>query len=276
MAKQTQVTQRELDGPGTVGRALGILDIVADIGRPARASEIQAASSLPKGTVYRFLQTLTDHGMLSHDPHRRVYFIGARLVRLAHVAWKQSSLAPVAKTHLDALASQVRQTIHLAQLDGGHVLYVDKLFPSRPVEMFSSAGKVGPAYCTGVGKAMMAFLGEDGLASVMAQQSFYRFTDNTLTSPEALLADLALIRKRGFAIDNEEHERGIICVAVPILSRNRILLGGLSITALQGRQDFDDLYKLVPIMQETATRIAADAADWRYPEIDIETKELGT
>jgi len=267
--------KQDADGATTVAKALEVLDLVGEIGRPARFTELQDRSELPKGTLYRFLQTLTKQGLLTYDPDRKVYFLGMRLVRLAHAAWKQSSLAPVAQPHLDALAGLVRETIHLAQLDGGHVLYVDKLYPSRPVEMFSSAGKVGPAYCTGVGKAMLAYLAEDQLGRALGQQSFYKFTERTITSKAALLDELAAIRKRGFARDDEEHERGIICVAVPILSDRGHLLGGLSVTALRGQKDFDELEKLVPTMQATAERIAADTENWRFPETNQCIQPMG-
>ena len=91
-------------------------------------------------------------------PTASTYALGVRLVRLAHAAWAQSSLAPLARPYLDRLSAETGETIHLAQLDQGQVLYVDKRNAARPVEMFAQAGKVGPAYCTGVGKAMLAYL----------------------------------------------------------------------------------------------------------------------
>lgn len=276
MTKQRKLARSGTGGATTVGKALEVLDLFADIGRPARFTELLGQSNLPKGTLYRFLQTLTREGMLSYDPERRVYFLGMRLVGLAHAAWKQSSLAPVAQRHLDALAGLVRETIHLAQLDGGHVLYVDKLYPSRPIEMFSSAGKIGPAYCTGVGKAMLAFLAKDPLERALSQQSYYRFTEKTIATKSELLVDLAKIRKRGYALDDEEHERGIICVAVPVLSDRGHLLGGLSLTALRGRMDLDELQKLVPNLQETAEHISADSENWRFPETHQLVQPMGT
>ena len=101
---------------------------------------------------------------------------------------------------LDTLSSETGETVHLAQLDSNQVLYVDKRNAAQPVEMYSQAGKVGPAYCTGVGKAMMAFLDEPALDRAVSQQSYHRFTDKTLTSEAALRADLELIRRRGYAI----------------------------------------------------------------------------
>ncbi len=96
--------------------------------------------------------------MLSYDPDRQTYALGVRLVRLAHAAWAQASLAPVARPYLDALSAEIGETVHLAQLDNGAGALCRQAQRRPPVEMFAQAGKVGPAYCTGVGKAMLAFL----------------------------------------------------------------------------------------------------------------------
>ena len=253
-------------GDGTVGKALDVLDRVAQVGRPVRFSELLAAGPYPKATLYRFLQTLTHQGMLAYDAERQTYGLGVRLVRLAHAAWAQSSIAPLARPHVDALSAELGETIHLAQLDLGQVLYVDKRNAQRPVEMFSQAGKVGPAYCTGVGKAMLAFLADDALHRALERQSFHPFTPHTLDSRERLVAELAAIRDRGFAFDREEHEPGIICVALPILTRGGRVMGGLSVTSTTARSTLDGLAGLAPQIRETAARIAAEAESWRFPE----------
>jgi DNA-binding IclR family transcriptional regulator len=191
---------------------------------------------------------------------------GMRLVRLAHAAWTQSSLAPIARPCLAGLSQETGETVHLAQLDSGQVLYVDKRNAQRPVEMYSEAGKVGPAYCTGVGKAMMAYLDEARLQKTISQQSFHRFTDKTLATEEALREDLAVIRARGYAVDDEEHEPGIICIACPILTDGGRMLGALSITGSTARMDFEQLESWVPRVRLVAERIGAEAQAWRFPE----------
>jgi len=270
------VNRVEKDGPmgaegggdGTVGKALDVLDKVAGFGRPVRFSELLADAAYPKATLYRFLQTLTHQGMLAYDPQTQTYGLGVRLVRLAHAAWAQSSIAPLARPYIDRLSAEVGETIHLAQLDQGQVLYVDKRNAQRPVEMFSQAGKVGPAYCTGVGKAMLAFLSEDEVSRALDRQSFHRFTEHTLDTPGKLLDELQAIRARGFAYDREEHEPGIICVAVPILTRAGRAMGALSITSTTARTTLDQLGGLAPQIRETADLIAAEAESWRFPEAD--------
>ncbi|WP_341212824.1 IclR family transcriptional regulator [uncultured Limimaricola sp.] len=253
-------------GDGTIGKAVTVLDLVAGFERPVRFNELRERSDYPKATLYRLLQTLTNQGLLALDPERQTYAPGLRLMRLAHAAWEQSSLAPVARPHLARLAAKACETVHLAQLDAGQVLYVDKRVPSRPVEMFSQAGKVGPAHCTGVGKAMLAFLEAEALDRAVAQQSFYRFTPHTLTDADALRAELAEIRARGYAFDREEHEPGIICVAMPILSARGRVIGALSVTSVTLRKTLDDLEKMVPLLRETAACISKDTEAWRFPD----------
>lgn len=259
---------------GTVGKALDVLDRVAAYGRPVRFGTLLEDSTFPKATLYRLLQTLTSQNMLEYNPDHQTYSPGVRLVRLAHAAWSQSSLAPIARPWLDKLSADIGHTVHLAQLDNAQVLYVDKRNAAQPIEMFSDAGKVGPAYCTGVGKAMLAYLGPDELQHALGQQSFHRFTEHTYTDVESLSRELTAIRARGYAFDREEHEPQIICIAVPILSGQGRVLGGLSITGSTRMLTLDALVELSPRLQATAIAIAAEAEAWRFP--DTQFRKTGT
>ena len=252
-------------GDGTVGKALEVLDQVASFGRPVRFSELLENSPYPKATLYRFVQTLTNQRMLSLDPDRGTYAPGVRLVRLAHAAWQTASLAPLARAQIDQLSADVGETVHLAQLDHAQVIYVDKRNATNPVPMFSQAGKVGPAYCTGVGKAMMAYLPEDELGSVLEQQSYHPFTDTTHTSADSLRAELSNIRVNGYGFDREEHEPGIICVALPILSQTGRVLGALSVTSTTARTNLAGLESLAPRIKTTAQAISQEASNWHFP-----------
>ncbi|MFM2388674.1 MAG: hypothetical protein RLZZ437_229 [Pseudomonadota bacterium] len=253
-------------GDGTVGKALDVLDLVAQSGRPVRFSELLEHRLFPKATLYRFLQTLTNQGMLSYDHDSGHYTLGMRLVRLAHAAWAQSSLAPIARPFVDDLAAATGETVHLAQMDQAQVLYVDKRNATRPIEMYSQAGKVGPAYCTGVGKAMLAYMPEQALEAALQRQSFHAFTPHTLATPAALRAELLAIRARGYAFDREEHEQGIICVAVPILSRAGQVMGAMSVTSTTQRTSLDALEQQADRIKDCAAAISAAAESWRFPE----------
>jgi len=241
-----------MSGDGTVGKALDVLEQVAEFGHPVRFGTLLETSPYPKATLYRFLQTLTSQRLLEYDVDRQTYALGMRLVR--------------ARPHLDALSAQIGLTVHLAQLDHGQVLYVDKRNADQPVEMFSQAGKVGPAYCTGVGKAMLAFLPELEQRRVLSQQSYHVFTPYTYADAASLTAELHNIAARGYAFDREEHEPGIICIAVPIRAPQGRVLGGLSVTGSTALTTLDRLEELVPHLTQTAQAIGRDAQAWRFPD----------
>ena len=122
------------------------------------------------------------------------------------------------------------------------------------------------AYCTGVGKAMLAWATPETLEQAFARQSFHRHTDQTLDSPEKLIAELQAIRARGHAFDREEHEAGIICCAVPILTRSGRVLGALSVTSTTARTSLEALEAQSGLTKDIAAKIAVEAESWRFPE----------
>ncbi|MBO6894544.1 MAG: IclR family transcriptional regulator [Roseibium sp.] len=256
---------KQATGDGTVGKALDVLDKVAAKGRPVRFSELLNESQHPKATLYRLLQTLVSQGMLAYDDALQTYSLGIRLVRLAHAAWRQSSIAPIARPFIKELSEIVGETVHLAQLDGGQVLYVDKRNAADPIDMYSQAGKVGPGYCTGVGKALMAFQEPTELDEIIKKQAFYKYTEATLVTEDMLRADLQKIRAEGVAYDREEHEPGIICVAAPILSSKGRPIGALSVTTSTLRKDLEELKEVRPVLLDTASKIAAAVEAWQFP-----------
>ncbi|WP_068115638.1 IclR family transcriptional regulator [Tropicimonas marinistellae] len=252
-------------GTGTVGKALDVLDLIAAQGHPVRFAELQRLSPLPKATLYRLVQTLVINGMVTQDEESGAYALGMRLVRLAHAAWRQASLAPVARPFLDTLSQESGLTVHLAQMDYGHVLYVDRRDAQDPNAMFTDAGKVAPAYCTGVGKAMLAYLEPEELDQVLGMQSFHRFTPTTLASETVLRQSLDRIRERGFAIDREEYQTGVTCAAVPILSAEGRVLGAVSISGAGSGTETRTLEAWVPRLRICAEDIAMEASHWAFP-----------
>lgn len=252
-------------GDGTVGKALEILDMVAQVGRPVRFSELLEDSPLPKATLYRFLQTLTNQGMLSYHEERQTYSLGLRLVRLAHSAWQTSSLAPVAGPYLDALAKRVGETIHLAQMENGQVLFVDKRKTTDRFDTLAQAGRVAPAHCTGVGKAIMAFMTPDRLERTLQQQSFMRYTKATHRDADSMMGEFETIRAKGVAFDREEHEDGIISIAAPIFTDTGKVIAAVSIASTTNRNSIETLSGFREVLIETTTKIGAAASAWQFP-----------
>jgi len=256
---------KHIQGDGTVGKALEILDSVAEFGRPVRFTELLENSPYPKATLYRFRQTLTNQKMLEHNPATGTYSLGIRLMRLAHTAWKNASLAPIARPHIEALASAVGETVHPAPLDNGQVLFVDKLHASNHFHTLAQVGQVAPAYCTGVGKAMLAFIAPKRLQITLQQQSYFQYTPTTHSSAQSLMAELKNIQTEGIAFDREEHEAGINSIAAPILSNNGRIIGAISIATATNRFDVDGLLQFRDPLLKTAQKIGEDATSWQFP-----------
>lgn len=255
----------ETGGDGTVGKAIAVLDQVASFGRPVRFSEVLAESDLPKPTLYRFIQSLTNQGMLAYDPDRQTYAPGLRLLRLAHSAWAISSLAPIARPFLDDLARDVGEAVHLAQLDHGQVLFIDKRKAAAGFETLAQAGQIAPAYCTGVGKVILAFMSDENRDFALQQQAFLSYTEATHSDVGSLMTELAEIRISGVAYDREEHQSGIISIAAPILTARNRVLGALSIATSTSRFSLDGLEAFRPKLLETAAKIGVEAQAWRSP-----------
>ncbi|AXI44698.1 IclR family transcriptional regulator [Sulfitobacter sp. SK012] len=252
-------------GDGTVGKALDILDSVAAIGRPVRFSELLESSPHPKATLYRFLQTLTNQGMLSYDPDTQNYTLGLRLVRLAHGAWQRSSLAPIAAPTLDALALEVGEAVHLAQIDAGHVIFVDKRRTTSNFETMAQPGRVAPAFCTGVGKVILAYMSEERRTRALRQQAFLPYTPQSHTRIDTLTAELDVILRDGVGFDREEHELGIISIAAPILNSHSRVIGALSVVSSTTRQSLDSLTAFRPALTAAAKQIGQAAENWQFP-----------
>ena len=244
-------------GTGTVGKALSVLDIVAESDEPLRFTEILARSDQPRGTLHRQLSHLLEEGLLV--VHRdQTYALGLRLLRWANRAWSTNQFRAIAEPHLRRLHEETGETVHLGVLNGREVVYLDKVEGRQTVRMHSQIGNASPTYCTGVGKAALSMLPDADIRERLAGVEFRRFTDNTLRDVEALIAEIAAIRKSGNAYDREEHEVGIRCVAAPIGSQDRSFVGGVSVTAPAYRADADDLAAWAGNVRSAAAAIVED------------------
>lgn len=244
---------------GSLSKALQILNIVTKADEAPNFSVIVAETALPKATVHRLLSSLQAERLIRFDQRRECYMPGYGLLELAHKAWAGIDVRELAADQMKSVWQATGETVHLAVLDAGDVIYIDKMESLKSLRMFSAVGKKGPAYCTGVGKAMMAFLEDDELEIAIKSQSFVQHTKNTLVTVEQLKAVLQQIREQGFAIDDEEHELGIACVAAPILDYRGQVVAGISVTAPLFRTNdtaFNDFKQLIKqAAQEISSRM---------------------
>jgi DNA-binding IclR family transcriptional regulator len=227
-------------GRSVLGRIAAILDAFDGERQALTLGELSTAAGLPKSTVHRLVEQLRALGWVERD-HNHVYRVGMRLFELGGLAMQRNQLLDAALPHLYALAGATNLTVQLGVLDRGEVVYLERItlggyrLPTR-------LGGRMPAYCTGLGKAMLAF-DPDATRDVLASR-LERRTPHTLTDPDALSADLARIRDRGVAFDVAEAFDGIECVAAPIRNSGRAI-GAVSVTGPAGTIEWDTVSNAV-------------------------------
>lgn len=200
-------------GVQSVARAFGVLEAVAELAPEASLADISRATGLAQSTVHRLLRTMMNAGYV-RQTEGRGYALGAALISLGTRATPPLALrAHPVMVELEALA---QETVNLAVLDGDRIAYVGQVPSRHQMRMFTEIGHRVLPHSAGVGKAILSTLPETRVREIVAVTGLPRFTATTLTDVEALLADLRAVRRRGFAIDDGEHEVGVRCIAVPL------------------------------------------------------------
>ncbi|HEY6102546.1 MAG TPA: IclR family transcriptional regulator [bacterium] len=216
------------DAVQSVERVIALLNALGQAGRPLSARELSASVSLPRPTVYRLLQTLSGHGMIASSDGR--FVIGPRILWLAGQRLEQIEIRAAGRPVLLELRDRTRETVHLGVLEQGQVVYIDKTEAPGPMRMASAIGKIMPAHSTALGKAMLAHLPADRVVGILELLGMSRQTAHTITDRRKFLAELAVTRARGFAIDNVENEDGVRCVAAPIFDHRAMVAGAVSLS----------------------------------------------
>jgi DNA-binding IclR family transcriptional regulator len=250
----------------SVLRALELLQAFTPDEPELGVTDLANRLGINKSTVYRLLVTLETGKFVQRDPTTGKYRLGIKLFELGSLVQNLLELRKVARPHLERLQEQCGETIHLAVLDEGQVLYVDKLESPRPVQMYSRVGRRAPAHCTGLGKVLLASLPPEEVDAIIARNGLKRFTENTITDPRKLHDHLALVRQRGYATDNGEHEELIRCAAAPIRDHTGSVVAAVSITTIGVRFDPRRMDELARLVCETATQISYDLG---YPQASI-------
>jgi DNA-binding IclR family transcriptional regulator len=197
-------------------RGLRIIEFIAAINGSATLAEIARKTALPRSTAHHLLRALVEFGYLVQDSGARTYTLAPKLFRLTGRTWTKEQLAEIAMPFLDELSRRTGEGTSLAVLRDGVVTVIAKREPEGPVRVVQEVGARRPIYCSAVGKALAAWVPELELGGIIRRTVFDRMTANTITSATAFRRELARIRASGFAIDNEEHIKGIRCMATPV------------------------------------------------------------
>jgi IclR family acetate operon transcriptional repressor len=211
--RDATVLGRPTGGVQSIARVFELLETMADLGGIATLSELAARSGLPVPTIHRLVRTLVDLGYVRQEPSR-AYALAPRLVRLGEGASKL--IGTWATPYLRRLVDAVGESANLALLDGEEVVYAAQVPGRHSMRMFTEVGRRAGMHCTAVGKVMLAAMPPDRAVEILRRSGLSANTAHTLTTIEGMQDELARIRENGYAMDEEEQEIGVRCVAVAI------------------------------------------------------------
>ena len=239
-----------------IDRAAQILDCFGFDHQELSVSEIGAKARLHRSTAHRILMALEYNDLIQQNAENGKYRLGIKLFRLGHQAVSHLNLREICRPFLTHIMDETKETVALAVLDEDQVLYLDKVEGPHALRMPSRVGRRIPTYCTSLGKAMLSCLDDQEVKNIFRDQVLRPCTANTIKTLNQLLADLRMIRKRGYSIDNEEIEIGLRCVGAPIRDYTGAMVGAISVAAPSARLSAQKIHNIGKLVVTTAEEIS--------------------
>ena len=239
-----------------IDRAVQILGCFGFDHPELSVSEIGGKTRLHRSTAHRILMALEYNDLIRQNPENGKYRLGIKLFRLGHQAVSHLNLREISRPFLTRIMTDTKETVHLAVLDDNQVLYLDKVEGPHALRMPSRVGRCIPTYCTSLGKAMLSCLDDQDVKNIFREQVLKPYTPNTVKTPGHLLTELRMIRKRGYAVDNEEIEIGLRCVGAPIRDYSGTMVGAISVAAPAARLAGQKIYAVGRLVVSTAEEIS--------------------
>ncbi|MEU0568313.1 IclR family transcriptional regulator [Nonomuraea sp. NPDC005983] len=239
-------------------RALTVLEHVRDhAGHEGGLTLTQLAEAVgvSKSTVLRLTVPLVETRLLERDRKSGAYRLGHGTLQLGQAYLATLDLRAVAAEESHRLMSEVRETVHLVVYDPPHVVYIDKVENETNVRMASRIGSRGPVHCTAVGKAILAWQPDEDVEEVISA-GLPELTRHTITDPRRFRAELAAVRRRGYAVDDRENEPEVRCVGAPIFNHNDAVVAAISVSGLTSRVPAARVRELGPLVAGAAARVS--------------------
>ncbi|WP_309928330.1 IclR family transcriptional regulator [Arthrobacter sp. 1088] len=234
------------------------IDLLAELAaKPATLDELSSKASVHKTTVMRLLHAMEEKRFVVRDEEQR-FMLGSKLFELSSLALEQRDIRKVAHPHLAELNGRTGHTVHLAAFEGNEVVYIDKFESHHPVRMYSRIGLTASLHSAAVSKVLLADMPRSRQEKIAAGLDYVKVTENTLTSPEALLAELEQVREQGWAHDNAEHEAFVHCIAAPIRDASGAVVAAASCSVPVVMLSYEGLLELLPDLKASTEAISKD------------------
>ncbi len=211
-------------------KALDILECFSVTTPELGISDISERLGLYKSNVHNIISTFEQCGYIEKNNETGKYRLGTKILEMSYIINTNLGLHNAIHPPMSTLSGEINEVVYFAVPKGSRIMYLEGVYPVNSFSARSMVGETAEMYCTSLGKAILAFLQPDLAIRAISEQSMQRHTPTTITDRSALLDELELTRKRGYSIDNMEHEFGIKCVGVPVFKRDGSLLGAMSIS----------------------------------------------
>ena len=244
------------DSLKSVEKALSIIDSFSLDKPEFSVAELVEKLCMPKVSVYRFLRVLSKNGFISQNKQTKKYRLGLKMFELGSIVLNNLDFRDVAFPLITELSKQSGETVHLGVLDDHQVVSIESVESNRALRISMPVGKRVYLHSTGVGKAILAFLNDEEIREIVHQKGLPGFTENTITDFDQLMIEVQTIRDRGYAIDNEENEPGVRCVAVPILDPHQRFVASVSVSGPSVRISHESIPELSLMVIETSNKIS--------------------
>ena len=242
----------------SIERCLKVIETLSKHPKGLKLTEISGHLDLHPSSVHHMVSTLLPHDYIVQDPDTKKYSLGFRFLEISRKILDNLDIRQVAHRHLEVLRHESQEAVHLAMLRGDKVVYIDKLDTPSGLSLATYVGFATDPHAAAGGKVLLAGLNDDAVKSIYKNKSLKGYGKNTITRLPALMAELAKIRKQGYAVDNEEYYEGVRCVAAPVRSGGQVVASisvtGSIFTMTQGRIEKE----LAAMVVKAADSVSAD------------------
>ena len=246
---------RRTPASNAVERVLAILEYLDGSDRGFNISEISRKLRIPKSSAHVIILTLERLGYVRKSAGERNYSLGLKAYALGQKMMRMLSLSETALPRMRVVADRLRLAVHLAILDKDQGMFIQKVEAPGLIKFDTYVGKRMDLHCTGLGKVILAYESRDAVQHFFEKPVYTRYTKNTITSPRALSREIQDVRKLGYALDDEEEELGVRCIAVPVFDRLRRFVAAFSATGTVAQVPDGQVESVVRVLKETASSL---------------------
>lgn len=240
-------------GVQSVERALDVLEFLSRSEDELGVSEIGAATGLAAGTVHRLLGTLVARGYVYRNARSRKYGLGLKSLTMAMAT--RERIGPMALPFLRELMEVSQETANLAILEGNASMYIEQVAPTRMLRIFTEPGNRVPLHSTGTGKVLLAYQPPRLVDFIVGRAGLPRQTISTITDPGQFRAELAAVRRQGYAVDFEEQEEGVRCIAAPVFGPDGQIFAAMSVSGPASRLNRRRINTIVPELKRISAAL---------------------